>query len=244
MDKKMIIVLVGVLLVLAGCQQEVKTTISKPFIGGTDSIKFDFIEGAPPTEVFDGGGYPFEVTVNVENKGEFDVPKDKINISLAGFYPPDFNNPVTTKNPDEDLDKSYIDSDGNVVPGTITYVTFSGFNFVSNLTANNQHIIRADLCYVYGTMAQTDLCVLDDVTKTKDEVCVISEKKTVYSSSAPVQIENFKEEVAGTDKVTFSFDIVHRGTGAVSKKDTSCSDETIDKDKVWVEVNSGLAGLK
>lgn len=241
MKKVILFLVIGLFLV--GCEKKVDTTFSKPFIGGTNAAAFNFIEGSPPAEVYDGGSYPFEVTLNVENKGEYDVPKEKISVELVGFYPPDFNNPEIKKNPDEDLGKSYIDSEGNIIPGTITYVTFPGFNFMEELKANNEYRIRANLCYVYGTIAQADLCVLDDLTKTKDEVCKVSEKKSVDCSSAPVKIENFEESIAGTDKITFSFEIVQRGSGLVSKKETSCSDETIDKNKVWVEIDSGLGGL-
>ncbi len=240
--KKSIVFLVVGLFVLVGCEKKVETTFSKPFIGGTSAIEFDFIEGSPPAEVYDGGSYPFEVTLNVENKGEYDVPKDKVTVDLVGFYPPDFDNPPVTKSPDEDLEKSYIDSEGNIIPGTVTYVTFPGFKFLDSLAANNEYRIRANLCYVYGTIAQADLCVLDDLTKMKDEVCKVSEKKRVDASSAPVQIENFEESIAGTDKITFSFEVVHRGTGLISKMDSDCSDETIDKNKVWVEVDDGLGG--
>ncbi len=241
--KRAILFLVIGLFLIAGCNKQVETTsFSKPFIGGTNAIKFDFIEGSPPAEVYDGGSFPFEISLNVENKGEYDVPNDNINIGLSGFYPADFNNPNITKKPGEKLEKSYIDSEGNVVPGTVTYVTFPGFNFVGNLSANNDYRVRADLCYIYGTVAQADLCVLDDVTKTKDEVCKITEKKSVDCSSAPIQVENFDESVAGTDKVTFSFEMTHRGSGLISKKESSCSDETIDKDKVWVEIDTGLGG--
>jgi len=244
MNSKIMILLVIGLFLLVGCEKEVQSTFSKAFIGGTSSIDFEFIDGSPPAEVYDGGSYPFEVTLDVENKGEWDVPKDKITIDLAGFYPPDFNSPTVSKNPDEDLEKSYIDSEGNVIPGTVTYVTFSDFNFVGELPANNDYNIRANLCYVYGTLAYADLCVLDDLTKTVDQVCKVTERKTVESSSAPVQIENFEESIAGTDKITFSFEIVQTGSGLVSKQETACSDETIEKDKVWVEIDSGLDGLK
>ena len=244
MNKKIILLAIG-LLFLAGCtNNNAPTTFSKPFIGGTNAISFDFIEGSPPAEVFDGGAFPFEVSLNVENKGEFSVSKNNITLKLLGFYPADFNSPNITKNPDEDMDKSYIDSEGNIVPGTVTYVTFPGFNFRGNLSANNEYKIRADVCYVYGTIAQADLCILDDLTKTKDEVCKVTEPKTVQSSSSPVQIENMEESIAGTDKITFSFNVVHRGSGLISKQGTSCSDETIDKDKAWVEIDTGLPGLK
>ena len=242
MKSFMVLLIIG-LFILVGCEGDVETSSSKAFIGGTDAVEFDFIEGSPPAEVYDGGSYPFEVTLNVENKGEYDVPKDKISVSLAGFYPPDFNDPEIIKNPDEDLEKAYIDSEGNTIPGTVTYVTFPGFNFMDELAANNEYRVRANLCYVYGTTAQADICILDDLTKTKDEVCIVSEGKSVDCSSAPVKIENLEESVAGTDKITFSFEIVDRGSGLVSLKDSSCSDGTIDKNKVWVEVDSGLDGL-
>ena len=255
MDKRIMVLLAVSLFILAGCKEESVTIAgAKPFIGGTDAIEFEFIEGSPPPEVYDGGSYPFEVTLNIENQGEYDVPADKINVKLAGFYPLEFDDPEDdielatsiSKPPEEDLKKSYIDSEGNTITGTITYLTFNGFNFHSSLSANNEYKIRANVCYEYGTIAQADMCVLDDLTKTKDEVCKITEKKTVYSSSAPIQIENFEESVAGTDKIAFSFEIVHRGSGAVSNKDAAidCSGETIDKNKVWVKVGNDLANLE
>lgn len=244
MRKIMILLVIG-LFILVGCEQGGETlTTSRAFLGGSSAIEFDFIEGSPPAEVYDGGSYPFEVTLNLENKGEYDVPKDKIDIELVGFYPPDFDNPIVSLQPEEDLEKSYIDSEGNTIPGTITYITFSGFNFMEELAANNEYRMRANICYVYGSIAQADMCILDDLTKTKDEVCKVSEGKRVDSSSAPVKVENFEESIAGTDKITFSFEIVQRGSGLVSLKESSCSDETIDKNKVWVEVDNGLEGLE
>ncbi|MBW2974929.1 hypothetical protein KY366_04390 [Candidatus Woesearchaeota archaeon] len=237
--KKIIVLLIASLFILVACQKQVETTFSKPFIGGTNAISFDFIEGSPPAEVYDGGSYPFEVTLNVENKGEYDVAMNDITVDLVGFYPADFGSPPVTANPTENLDKSYIDSEGNIIPGTITYLTFSDFNFGGTLLANNQYRIRANVCYLYGTNAQADMCVLHDLTKTKDEVCKVSEKKSVDCSSAPIKIENFEESIAGTDKITFSFEIVHRGSGLVSEKNTDCSDETVDKNKVWVEIENG-----
>ncbi|MBW2989884.1 hypothetical protein KY358_06225 [Candidatus Woesearchaeota archaeon] len=241
--KKLLVFLVAGLFMLVGCQQQAETTTSKAFIGGTNSIEFNFMEGSPPAEVYDGGSYPFEVTLNLENKGEYDVASGDITVDLVGFYPGDFGDPETVKNPDEDLDKAYIDSEGNTIPGTVTYMTFSDFSFLGTLSANNEYRIRANVCYIYGATAQADLCILDDLTKTQDAVCRVNEKKAVACSSSPVQVENFEETIGGTDKIIFSFDVVHRGTGLVSEQGTDCSEETIDKNKVWVEVDGGLDGL-
>lgn len=242
MNKTLIFAVIGLFL-LMGCKGEKKAAPSVTFIGGTDSIEFDFLEGAPPAEVYDGGVFPFEVSLNVENKGEYDVAKDDLTITLLGFYPPEFNNPVVSKNADEDLNAAYIDSEGNTIPGAVAYVTFPDFNFLGSLSANNEYTIRADICYKYGTYAQADLCILDDLTALEGKVCAVNENKAVASSSAPIKIENLKENVAGSDKITFSFDITHRGTGAISKLGSSCDSKVANKNKVLISVDTELEGL-
>ena len=95
---KKIALLVISLFVLVGCQQSASSdtiTTAKPFIGGTDSIEFEFIEGSPPPEVYDGGNFDFETTLNVEHKGEFDVDSGKLFIVLKGFFPSDFGSPMS-----------------------------------------------------------------------------------------------------------------------------------------------------
>jgi hypothetical protein len=243
--KKLILSLILVVVFLVGCDSGNTGPTMNTFIGGTDALSFDFMEETPPLEVYDNGQQPFEVTVNIENKGEYDVPKEDVKIKLTGFYLGDFNNPITQLNPEEDLARSYIDPDGEKQRGTITYVNFDGFNFMGSLAGNNRYTIRADVCYKYGTKAQADLCILEDLTPKSDEqpVCNVDGTKYVASSSAPVQVENFREEVSGTRKVKFTFDVVHRGNGLVSKLGSDCSTELMIKNKVWVEVDSGLPGL-
>jgi predicted small secreted protein len=243
--KNMVIVLICLTaLVLAGCDNSQSSSgTGRAFIGGTDAVEFNFMEETPPSEVYDGGQQEFEVTVNLENKGEYDVAKGDIQVELSGFYPADFSSPTTSMNPEEDLERSYIDPDGVVQMGTITYVNFPGFNFVGSLAGNNKYTIRAEVCYKYGTKAQADLCVLDDLTSTEEEVCKVNEIKSIESSSAPVQVENFEEEVAGNRKVKFSFDIVHRDTGLVSKLGSGCDTELTNKNKAWVEVSTGIGSL-
>jgi len=246
MYKKYLILIVLVLFV-AGCAREItEPSKGKTFIGGTSSIEFSFMEGSPPPEVYDGGTFPFEVTLNVENKGEWDVSKDDITAQLVGFYPADFgiSNPADLiKSPEEDLEGAYIDSEGIVIPGTVTYINFPELNYGGLLKGNNEFTIRAEVCYKYGTKSQADLCILKDLAETEGAICKVNERKTVESSSSPIKVENLMESVAGTGKITFSFDVVHRGTGAIYKDGSGCSDELEDKNKVKVTVNTGLDGL-
>ncbi len=254
--KKYLIAVLGLILFIAGCAggDAPISTAGKPFIGGTDSIEFNFLEGAPPPEVYDSDQFPFEITLNVENKGEYDLAENEIKLSLLGFYPADFGVAATdlTKKLNEELNGAYIDSEGNTIPGSITYVTFGDatngrFSYGPVLKGNNEFPVRAEACYKYGTSAQADLCFLKDLTDTRDTVCAVNENKVIESSSAPIQIENLQENVAGADKITFSFEVVHRGTGAISDLRTDangpiCSDELGEKNKVKVLV-TGLEDL-
>lgn len=251
MNKIILGVLMIAVLLFVGCGENTSDkTVTHTFIGGTNAIEIKFLEGSPPPEVFDGGGFPFDVTVSLENKGEYDVNKADAKVWLSGFYPEDFSLTTAdiTKNPTEDLMKSYIDSEGNIIPGTITYMTIPGFNFKGSLKGNNDYKVWANVCYKYGTVAQADMCVLDDLTKatSKNEkrVCEVVEKKSVKSSSSPVQIENFQETVSGTNSITYTFEIVQRGAGQLSKPNSGCDDTIGIKDKAYVKIDSGgLAGL-
>ncbi|MDP2749611.1 MAG: hypothetical protein Q8O89_02140, partial [Nanoarchaeota archaeon] len=74
------------------------------FIGGPESLSFSF-EKTTPTEVYDNKAYPFPISIQVENKGEYDVPKNKVRISLDGVDPVEFGKTTVSmkKNPSEDL---------------------------------------------------------------------------------------------------------------------------------------------
>ncbi len=238
---KLILYSVVFSLILAGCASENKNTVTKSstFIGGSEGITIEFLENAPPAEVFDNNTYPFDVSVKLENKGEFDVPKEKVKVILSGIDRKEFNNPPAVLSPDENLEKSRIDPNGKVVQGTVTYVNFPNLIYKGNLPGNTPFIIRADLCYQYGTIAQARMCVRDDLTSVEEGVCDPSGQKSVVSSGAPVQVSNFEQSPAGKKKITFSFDVEHRNTGLISRKDRDCSDDLDNKNRVLVTIDTG-----
>ncbi len=62
MRKEFFAGMVLLMLLLAGCKQQTKSE-TVPFKGGTTGILMEFMEGAPPSEVFDGGNDKFTVMV-------------------------------------------------------------------------------------------------------------------------------------------------------------------------------------
>ncbi len=250
LGKRLIAFLVIGLFVLVGCEEDVASPSGKetPFIGGTDGLLIDLLDDSPPEEVTDGGNYPFDVVVKLENAGEEMIVKEDVVVEISGIDPGEFGltEEDLVKNPDEDLEATRKSPEGSKVKGTLTYVTFPGFNYAGSLSGNTPFIFRADVCYKYRTITNSKLCILEDLIEVDDDaLCKANERKTTHNSGAPVQVTSFEENVRGTNKIAFTFEIEHRGNGRIYKADTGCDvDLRTDEDKVWINVSSGLENLK
>lgn len=136
-----------------------------------------------------------------------------------GFDPNDFGIPtfdsVKELQPQDDLDSKKKDAEGNIVEGTTTFASFpKGNDFFRprKFSGNTEFTFRADVCYHYKTEANTKVCVLRDMINVRDKsVCKSTGSRTIYSSSAPVQVSNFRQTVIGKDKLSFSFDVALSG---------------------------------
>ena len=266
MDRKLIfiVLLASLLVFISACKGGDNTGRAPrtPFLGGSTGLVIEFEKGSPPEEVTDRGTFDFNAIVKLRNDGEFDLTKDKVKVSLIGILPQDFNadpKDLTDERPADDPTSRKRDSEGNVVEGTTTFVTFpSGtetFNFPGTLSGNQEFTFRADVCYLYQTKGVATLCVLRDMINVRDDAfCKPIETKPVYSSGAPIQVANFKQTVSGEDRISFSFDIVHRGNGNIFKAgssdapDASCPKDSRERrskeDRVKVTVNTKMGNLR
>ena len=226
MNKKygIIVLLVCLILLVSACSGKSGASTGgapkTPFIGGTSGMTINFEKDSPPPEVTDDDSFAFNVIVRLKNDGETKVDKNDMRINLLGFDPADFGKDfqdIRDVQPDDTLDSKKRDAEGNIVEGTTTFATFpkggAGNNFVpTQFPGNTEFTMRADVCYLYKTESNTKLCVLRDMINIRDDaICRPNQGKTVYSSSAPVQVTNFRQNVVGKDKITFSFDITLSG---------------------------------
>jgi hypothetical protein len=69
-----------------------------------------------------------------------------------------------------------------------------------------------------------------------DAPCDPSESKSVFSSASPLGITAFRQNVVGKDKIQFSFDIVHAGSG-----DVFTINPSLDNARIFIR--RGLAEL-
>lgn len=220
MNKRLyaIALLISLILLLSACKQSGAASGSAPrtpFIGGTAGITINFEKDSPPPEVTDDESFGFKTILRLKNDGETKVEKGKMKVNLVGFDPQDFgadNENIREQTPEDDLDSRKRDAEGNTIDGTTTFASFpKGTNddFIPRkFSGNTEFTFRANVCYAYETRATTKLCILRDMINIRDSsLCKPTQGRTVYSSSAPVQVTNLRESVIGKDKVAFSFDI-------------------------------------
>jgi hypothetical protein len=258
---------VALLFIAAGCDgggstEGTGSAPKTPFLGGSQGLEIEFLKGSPPEEVTDSGTFDFQAIVSLKNEGEFELERDQVKIDVVGFLPDDFGvsqDQLSDQQPEDNPTARKRDSEGNIIDAIETFVTFpsqdSFFNFERSVTGNTEFTFKADVCYKYQTTALSRICVLRDLVNVdSDDVCDPSESKTLFSSGSPINIGSFRQTVAGQNKISFSFDVSHTGSGKVFKEGDSTSPaancpsdprETREKEnRVLVAVNTGLPNLR
>jgi len=216
-----LVLLIISVLVLSACKKSgaaAGAAPRTPFIGGTAGISMNFEKDSPPPEVTDDQSFAFNAIVSLKNEGEYAVDNNDMRVNLVGFDPSDFGKDFESlrdAQPDDILDSKKRDAEGNIIEGTTTFVSFpkDDDNFIpSQFPGNTPFTFRADACYYYETQSNTKLCILKDMINIRDSsLCRPTQARVSYSSSAPVQVLNFREAVVGKDRVSFSFDVVLSG---------------------------------
>ncbi len=249
MKKTILITMVILAIFLAGCDKEAGplTPGVAPFIGGTEGVSIEFVENAPPAEVWDGGDFEFSITTKLTNNGEYYVPKDKVFVEITGIQPEEFDRTSAdmTTGPDEDLIELRAE-DGTLIESPPVFVEFLGFNHREMIPGSALTFpIRAEVCYEYGTTSNVLLCIRKNpLNPEKGGICEINEDKEVFNSGAPMHVTSFRESARARNKVGFVFTVAHVGSGKVFELGQSC-DETTTRfnDKIHIKVDTGMSGL-
>jgi hypothetical protein len=243
---KKIILLAIIAMVLIGCQQDGQTvSIEAPFIGGTQGIEFDFTQLRE--EVYDAGTDPFDVTLKIENKGESNILRDNIRVTLSGINPIEFSTSENNliKTPAEDVISMRKDTMGNIQPSPPVFIDFSDLSYTGKITGTSIDFpLRANICYLYNTNAISKLCVRKNILTAGEGLCNINEDKPVYNSGAPIQITRLTENARAKDKIGFTFEIRNMGTGNVYERGSICDKTTRkNKDRAFVRVETNMPGV-
>lgn len=240
-----------ILVVAAGCEQDKdkQRAAGSKFVGGTDGLVISFAQGSLPDKVLDQD-QPFGISVVLTNKGDHTIENGAdTTVKIMGIDPADFG--VSAGDLEQDspgqIRGSQKDADGVVVQGETLSLDFpsngQSFQHQKEIAGSVTYNVRADVCYKYITIANTKLCVLEDILGTRGsekKLCKVNEEKTVDNSGAPVQISSFKESVSSANKVAFVLKIRHVGSGTAHEADSECAEEFQQKNKIHVKIDTGI----
>jgi len=253
MKKILLILFIVFLLALSGCNnsEEQTTKSSSQFVGGKEGLQIDFVGGTPPTEILDQG-QTFGASIKLTNVGEYDIPAAKAKVTLSGFASGDFgvSEGALVQETQEEMMGASRDGTGKSIDGAILTLDFpadgSAFAHQKAIAGSVTYNIKADVCYEYESYANSKLCILKDILGSKgktDNLCEINADKVVDSSGAPVQITNFRESVASSNKISFVFNVKKvETTGTIYEKGTNCEEDFNKRNKVIVTVDTGIPG--
>ncbi len=224
------------------CPEDCATSSSTQ---STSGLSINFGAGSPPEEVYDGGDFPFDIEVQLNNYGNYKIPRKNAQVKITGISPADFgvSESDLIKNPNEDIEATVFDSEGHLRQSPTVYVEFADLNKRSLVDSKTDYKIKAEVCYLYETDATTKLCIKTNNLDTSDSVCKVNGEKTLQVSGAPIQVAGFNEIAAAKDKVIFSFFIQKTANGDLYKMDSFCDDSTDNKDRVWIEIATNVEGL-
>jgi hypothetical protein len=252
MRKEILITSLALILMLAfGCTGGTdQTAVGSKFVGGVEGLSISFAPGSLPDKVLDKD-QPFGISIVVVNKGDHTIDNGAdATVKITGIDPVDFG--VTAADLTQDsttpIRGASKDIQGQTIQGeTVSYdfpKSGATFSHQKDIAGSVTYNVRADVCYKYGTVVNTKLCVLEDIlgtSGTTNKICKINEDKVVDNSGAPVQVALFRESVSSANKVAFVIQVKHVGTGTVHEQSSECDKDFQKKDKVHVKIDTGIS---
>lgn len=215
--KKTIILLIAVAMLFAmGCEDnKSQQTGTSPYKGGSQGLLVNFepfgVSEDGTATIFEDETFPVEITL--KNKGEEDIEVGVAKIMLKGISPNDYEGIEFEKTNSNKLEKTSelnpIGGEETVDMGDAKYkITLAGSFYDVTVFASYQ--------YPYKThVAVPKACFNTDLKDTS--VCAVEESKSVFSSSAPIQVKTATEKRAGSNLIALEFAVENVGGGEVTK---------------------------
>lgn len=252
MKKEILVLFLLIILIigLSGCDR-LKTNdngiSTKRYVGGDKGLEIEFEKNAPPERVGDDNSDEFDISLILKNKGEYNINKGEIIVTLQGLEKDAFSLGSLSKKSDFSLDGAEKFRD-RTNEGEENTLEFRKLKYKHDLDADFPINIRADVCYEYETRATANLCLKKEANKRRgirDQCDINEEKVEIENSGGPVKIENVEQRASGSDEIKFTFDVVAEvdDKHQIYEPGTFNSECGIDLDKEdRVEVELSTAG--
>jgi len=230
-------------LVFTGCNNTTeKVRKLTNYIGGNDGLAIGFTKNAPPDTVLDERQEDFDVSLDIENKGEFTVEPGRILATLSGIDREAFNLPSLNARSQFQLERKVNDR-GVAREGGRNDLTFGLATITVDYANDFTTDIVADVCYDYRTVAVAGVCLKKDTLQLKTtDVCLIDNDKVDFENSgAPIQVTKVETRKAGKNSVKVTFLIENKGAGEIYVPGTftdSCMGHEKDEARLRVSLTS------
>ena len=182
-------------------------------------MAFSFLDNAPPEKEFAREKFPLVIVA--ENRGATTVPAGELKLILSGAKDWGLDSKAPISDPKSNIRRNtaplegrQITLVGTVTPGTKEELDYGEILFNKAQPAEEEEKpIILEACYTYQTILQAPLCAA-----TRGGTCEPTAPKTFYSSSAPVQVTEYKQlsakKVADNKfDLKFSFKIKNAASG-------------------------------
>jgi len=236
MKRELALVMMGIILVLAGCQQQEEPGTGT-FTSGSSGISIAFVDLSPPKTLDEGGVFP--VKVILKNKGEYDLTSGEARARLFGVNLDNFGLVKQYKST-----LSPLRGMGEFNPeGGQGEIDFGNAQYALPVINSEEFTLRARVCYPYQTRVLSNVCIANAVGKGSTACSVEGEKiKKGDVSGGPIQVTSLKQQTRGSTQVRFDVMIENKGGGEVFNPGVGC--EELDEEvfklsnqyKVRVEV--------
>ena len=211
--KKIIILSIILSMFLIGCNGTDDVTGPEPYIGGSRGVIAEFeplgLEEDGLFTIYDDEEFPLQLIL--KNKGEEPIASNQAKVQIYGILLDDF----------ESLGAGELTNEREI--GEVSEVNSEGGEEIINFGQKLKYLpeiqggfydanIFAAFTYRYKTHASVPkVCFKEDFTD--DEVCDVDERKTVFSSGAPIQVKSVIEKPAGAGIISLTFEVENVGGG-------------------------------
>ena len=213
MSRKLILLLCCALLSACASTSSQDQSIHSNYHTGTTGLLLRFLPGTPPPKLYSGD--PLVATVEVTNKGTFDVSNGRL--YLSGYDPTFLRFNTDTQTLNQLQGKSLFNPDG-LFSNTFDFEDPS-VSLPNNADKFTQ-TLKVTACYEYRTQGTAMVCLDPDpyAVRLTQKVCTIQPVSLSGGQGAPIAITSVAEE-ATRDRVQFKISIQNVGGGDVISPD-------------------------
>lgn len=194
--------------ILTGCTRGPAGTesVGTIWLGGSTGLAAEFEDFGVNNEIYEDEAFP--IVVLLQNKGEFTLQPNEVDMKIRGISENDFSGLDFEKTNSEKIDKisEYLPDGGyeRVNFGDAVYEGLTGTFYDAN--------IYLEYTYPYVTyISIPKVCFKEDL---RDErVCDVTGTKEAFASAGPIQIGTVTEKPYGNAKIYLEIPVYNAGYG-------------------------------